>query len=135
MVYGRLTRRLRQLNLTSVKDYFSYLDAHFEKERVNFVNCFTTNLTHYFRENHHFEYLRTSFFPEFIKKNSSIKIWSAGCSTGAEPYSMAMTWLTQAKKIPIKILATDLDTNVLADAQQAIRGVAAPATDARPLGS
>ncbi len=117
MFYSRLSKRVRVLGLQSFKEYCVYLENNPEKEFTDFMNSVTTNLTSFFRENHHFEYLKQTLIPILLKKNSASKkitLWSAGCSTGEEPYSLAMTLL---ENVPagweIKILATDLDTNVL----------------------
>ena len=124
MFYSRLARRIRALRLKNFKEYCQYLEQNPESEFTEFINSVTTNLTSFFRENHHFEYLADTVIPELLAKNKGsrqIKIWSAGCSTGEEPYSIAMTL---KENIPsdwqIKILATDLDTQVL---QTAATGV------------
>ncbi len=124
MFYSRLARRIRALRLKNFKEYCQYLEQNPESEFTEFINSVTTNLTSFFRENHHFEYLADTVIPELLAKNKGsrqIKIWSAGCSTGEEPYSIAMTL---KENIPsdwqIKILATDLDTQVL---QTAASGV------------
>ena len=88
------------------------------------INAITTNLTAFFRENHHFEYLAKTVIPELQAKNSDrkIKIWSAGCSTGEEPYSLAIT-LKESSLSPqwnVHLQATDLDSNVLASASRGI---------------
>jgi chemotaxis protein methyltransferase CheR len=120
MVYSRLTRRLRQLKLRSFDAYIERLQAGDEREFTEFINAITTNLTSFFREPHHFEHLRSEALPEVMHRHASdrrIRIWSAGCSTGEEPYSIA---ITMRETVPItagwdaRILATDLDTNVLA---------------------
>jgi chemotaxis protein methyltransferase CheR len=124
MFYSRLSKRVRKLGLSNFKEYCHYLTNHSDDEFTEFINAITTNLTAFFRENHHFEYLRDVVLPEVMVRNKSsrqIKVWSAGCSTGEEPYSLAITLM---ENVPadwdIKILATDLDTNVL---QTAIDGV------------
>lgn len=124
MFYSRLSKRLRVLGFNCFKEYCQYLKKYPELEFTEFINSVTTNLTAFFRENHHFEYVEHAVLPELLKKSlptRQIKIWSAGCSTGEEPYSLAMTLL---ENIPegwdIKILATDLDTNVLATASEGI---------------
>ena len=126
MVYSRLSRRLRQLNMTSFSAYWDRVTAAGSDEQGDFINAITTNLTAFFRENHHFEFLSDTLLPKLVKDNQhtrKLRIWSAGCSTGEEPYSIAMTLLENvpdAAKWDIKILATDLDTNVLAHAQAGI---------------
>ncbi|AMK78292.1 chemotaxis protein CheR [Methylomonas methanica] len=120
MFYSRLSKRVRMLGFTSFKQYCHYLKNNPDSEFTEFINAVTTNLTSFFRENHHFEYLSKTVVPGLLKKNAAhkkIKVWSAGCSTGEEPYSLAMTL---KESVPadwsINILATDLDTNVLATA-------------------
>lgn len=119
MVYGRLSRRLRQLKLTKFSDYCDLLVSGHEAELIEFTNAITTNLTAFFRENHHFEYLKETVIPELIRKNAStkrIRVWSAGCSSGEEPYSIAMCLretIPNSKSWDIKILATDLDSNMV----------------------
>lgn len=124
MFYSRLSKRVRRLGFTSFKEYCQYLKENPELEFTDFINAITTNLTAFFRENHHFEYLRDYVIPELLVRNSNtrkIRVWSAGCSTGEEPYSIAMTLL---ENVPanwdIKILATDLDTAVLKSASEGI---------------
>lgn len=129
MVYGRIARRVRKLNLFSFTDYLDYLEANITQELSSFINVITTNLTSFFRENHHFEYLEKTVLPELRAKNSTakrIRIWSAGCSSGQEPYSIAMTLLKASMPgdWDIKILATDLDSDVLAKAKQAVYSIA-----------
>jgi chemotaxis protein methyltransferase CheR len=119
MVYGRLSRRLRQLKLTKFSDYCDLLTSGHEEELIEFTNALTTNLTAFFRENHHFEYLKQTVIPELIRNKAGskrIRIWSAGCSSGEEPYSIAMCMreaLPKASGWDIKILATDLDSNMV----------------------
>ena len=116
MVYSRLARRIRKLGYSSFSQYRSLLQRD-NNELIEFVNAITTNVTAFFRENHHFEAMANDFIPELLQKkraSKSIKIWSAGCSTGEEPYSIAMTLM---ENVPsdwkVKIWATDLDTQVL----------------------
>lgn len=118
MVYGRLARRLRQLNLKSFKEYLARLKQDDDQELVEFTNALTTNLTAFFREEHHFDFLINTGIPNLIKQrpNKRLRIWSAGCSTGEEPYSIAMTVqeaLPLIRAWDVKILATDLDSNVV----------------------
>ncbi len=117
LVYNRLTKRLRLFGMKKFKEYLDYVDANVEEEFSHFVNAITTNLTFFFREEHHFDFLRDVDFPRLLERNKAskrIRIWSAGCSTGEEPYSLAITVL---ENIPsgwdVKILATDLDFNVV----------------------
>lgn len=124
MFYSRLSKRVRMHGLANFKQYCQYLKNNQEHEFTEFINAVTTNLTSFFREKHHFEYLKNTVLPEIIKRNSTtktIKCWSAGCSTGEEPYSLAMTLLENVpSQWDIKILATDLDTNVLQTAADGV---------------
>jgi len=126
MVYSRLSRRLRSLELQSFKEYCCIIESGDSQELVNFTNSITTNLTSFFRENHHFEFLSSTAIPEVLKRNidtRKIRIWCCASSTGEEPYSIAMTVLESIPRNQswdIKITATDLDSNVLATAKQGI---------------
>lgn len=124
MFYSRLSKRVRMLGFSRFKQYCDYLQEHPDREFTEFINAVTTNLTSFFREKHHFEYLAQVLLPELLKKNQAqkqIKVWSAGCSTGEEPYSLAITLLENLpREWDIKILATDLDTNVLAAAADGV---------------
>jgi len=127
MFYARLSRRLRKLGLSDFKQYCGFIEADDSGEEVlELVNAITTNLTAFFRENHHFEFLANTVLPKLLRENKDerkIRIWSAGCSTGEEPYSLAITlkenlpanlhWDTQ-------ILATDIDSNVLSKASKGV---------------
>lgn len=125
MVYSRIARRIRSLHLADCAEYIRHMEANKEAEFSNFINAITTNLTSFFRENHHFEFLENTVIKELKErhgKDRKIRIWSAGCSTGEEPYSIAMTMADHFKR-PIwdlKILATDLDSNVLDTARKGI---------------
>jgi len=120
MVYGRLSKRVRKGGFGSFDAFCDALEAGDEVEQDFMINAITTNLTAFFRENHHFEYLADTLIPELIEKkghNKRLRIWSAGCSTGEEPYSIAMTLkesLPDFDDWDVKILATDLDANVVA---------------------
>ncbi len=125
LVYGRLSRRLRALGLGSFREYRALLERDGEQEMVQFCNAITTNLTAFFREAHHFEFLANHL--ESLPRTGTrrLRIWSAGCSTGEEAYSIAMTAreaLPEPERWDVKILATDLDSNVLAHAQQGVYG-------------
>ena len=118
LVYGRLSRRLRQLNLRSFTDYLEIIKGGDDKELVEFTNALTTNLTSFFREPHHFEYLKSTGIPALIRNrpDKRLRIWSAGCSTGEEPYTIAMTVneaIPNMSGWDVRILATDLDSNVV----------------------
>lgn len=119
MIYSRIVRRIRTLGMTDFNRYLQFLEENPEAELTNFINAITTNLTSFFRESHHFDYLKNTVIPELLQKKKSnrrIRIWSAGCSTGEEPYSIAMTLHDNLghERWDTRILATDLDTNVLA---------------------
>ncbi len=119
LVYSRLARRLRANNITVFSQYLNFLDGN-EKEWESFVNSLTTNLTSFFRENHHFPLLA-----EHIKRvmhRKPIQLWCSAASTGEEPYSMAMTMidLFGSYKPPVHIMATDIDTNVLRSAEAGV---------------
>lgn len=124
LVYGRISRRLRALGLGSFTAYRKLLEAGDGSELVAFCNALTTNLTAFFRESHHFDYLRDDFLAPLrsaARRSERIRIWSSACSSGEEAYSIAMM---VAETIPdwrqwdIKILATDLDSDILARAKR-----------------
>jgi len=122
MMYGRLVRRLRALSISSFAEYCKYLQGPSGEKELDFtLNAITTNTTDFFREIHHFEYLRDILLPPVNKQvglNSAhhFRIWSAGCSSGQEPYSVAMVMRSVLGPAArnCKILATDLDSNMLA---------------------
>ncbi|OQY51313.1 MAG: chemotaxis protein CheR [Candidatus Parabeggiatoa sp. nov. 2] len=122
MLYSRLSRRLRALNLNSFSSYYKRLKSDGGEELVHFVNAVTTNLTAFFREPHHFKLLEQVLLPQLLAKKQTtrrLRIWSAGCATGEEAYSIA----TVVKEIvpadwDVKILATDLDSSVLEKGKQ-----------------
>jgi len=120
MVYSRLARRLRANGLDNFKDYLKLLESNDEKEWEAFVNSLTTNLTSFFRESHHFPLLAEHVLK--LKGRSGISLWCAAASTGEEPYSMAMTIVDAFGSFnpPVSIVATDVDTNVLAKAEAGI---------------
>jgi len=127
MFYSRLARRVRALGLKDFAAYCDYLDQQAdEHEVVELVNAITTNLTAFFRENHHFDFLAGTALPEAVARNHStrrLRVWSAGCSTGEEAYSLAITRHEQAQRLrnwQVDILASDIDSNVLEQAQAGI---------------
>jgi chemotaxis protein methyltransferase CheR len=125
MLTARLSRRLRHLGLDSFAAYRQYLQKSDSggRERRMLVNCITTNKTEFFREVHHFDYLRQEVLPRLLARAATggprrLRIWSAGCSTGEEPYSLAVT-LREHFTRPgwqLNIVASDIDTQVLATA-------------------
>jgi chemotaxis protein methyltransferase CheR len=125
MVYGRISRRLRHLKLRSFVDYRRMLESD-ESEWIEFCNAMTTNLTSFFRESHHFDFLRDHLLrPKLGQPSASrrIRIWSAACSSGEEPYSIAMTVIgaiPDFRRWDIRILATDIDSQILATARRGI---------------
>ncbi|KGJ87677.1 MCP methyltransferase, CheR-type [Colwellia psychrerythraea] len=131
MLYRRLTRIIRERKLNSFAEYCQLLREHGEQEEDYFINAITTNLTSFFRENHHFEYLTSEELPALIKNKTvsangkkRLRVWSSASSTGEEPYSIAITILEALKnelaQWDIKILATDIDSNVLAKGKTGI---------------
>jgi len=118
MYYARIAKRVRTLGLNNFSEYCSYLKNNHAKEFTNFINSITTNLTSFFRENYHFEYLESHIIPEFKKNHAtkkSFRIWCAAASTGEEPYSLAITLAENfnLSTWDIKFLATDIDSDVL----------------------
>jgi chemotaxis protein methyltransferase CheR len=120
LLQSRLMRRMRELKLHTYEHYAEFVENNYEAEIFNFINAVTTNKTEFFREHQHFDMMMDEVFPEFEKSGKrKIRLWSAGCSTGEEPYSLAMTikrYFGSNCKYDIKILATDIDTQVLSKA-------------------
>jgi chemotaxis protein methyltransferase CheR len=128
MLEMRIKRRLKDLDLTSYSDYCDYLFGHegLKDEIVNLIDVVTTNKTDFFRESGHFNYLVDKMLPELTSRNGggrTFLIWSAGCSTGEEPYTMAIVLSEYALTHPgfrFRILATDISTTVLAKAEMGV---------------
>lgn len=128
MLQGRLQKRLRLLNISSYKDYIDLIfsEEGKQQELIHMIDVVTTNKTDFFRENNHFEYLKEHILPAFMKKTGgreTFKIWSAGCSSGEEPYTMAIVLQEFASEKPgfqYSIYATDISTQVLQKAATAI---------------
>jgi len=120
LVYSRLARRLRARQIDSFAGYIRLLEIGDDRERVEFVNALTTNMTSFFREPHHFPILAKHIGT--LPKSSQMTIWTCASSTGEEPYSIAMTVVDHFKSFdpPVRILATDIDTNVLEKARNGI---------------
>jgi chemotaxis protein methyltransferase CheR len=118
LVYSRLRRRLRALGLHSFADYRALLDGpDGNAELVRMINAITTNLTGFFREGHHFDFLADRLLPALPRARRRLRIWSAGCSSGEEPYSLAMTLhraMPDLASWDARILATDIDTDMVA---------------------
>lgn len=123
LVYARLAKRLRTLGLADFASYVARLKASdATDERLLLVTALTTNVTRFFREPHHFEHLRNVTLPRLLSnraRSNRIRLWSAACSTGQEPYSIAATIIDQIQNtnMDVKILATDIDSVVLAQAR------------------
>ena len=118
MVYARLARRLRTLGLASFDDYVRYLELE-PAEWEHCTNALTTNVTAFYREEHHFGIL-AAHAQATARAGDPFRVWSAGCSTGEEPYTIAMCLDEALGGEPFEVLATDLDTQVLAHAREAI---------------
>jgi chemotaxis protein methyltransferase CheR len=124
MVYSRISRRLRSLGLRTFAQYCELLESGDSSELAEFCNAMTTNLTAFFREGHHFDYLRSHVLAPRLagpKAARRVRIWSAGCSSGEEAYSIAMTvceTIPDRRGWDVKILATDIDSRMLALAKQ-----------------
>jgi chemotaxis protein methyltransferase CheR len=127
MVYSRLSRRLRETGIRSFGQYLQSLEstAASDPEWQEFVNCLTTNLTSFFREEHHFQALATDLK---ARSGQNLRIWCNAASTGEEPYSIAMTCAEALGTGAVKITASDIDTKVLATASRGVYGA-----DARGL--
>ena len=124
LVYSRLTKRLRQLGLTDFRPYCALIEAEDSAaERLQMLSALTTNVTQFFREDHHFRILRETVLPPLIataKAGGRVRLWSAGCSAGQEPYSLAITVLDlfpEAASHDFRILATDVDPVIVARAK------------------
>ncbi|WP_322895401.1 MULTISPECIES: protein-glutamate O-methyltransferase [unclassified Yoonia] len=126
LVYSRLTKRLRALGLPHFESYCALLsDAQDQDEHAHLLSALTTNVTHFFRERHHFTYLREKILPALIqsaKGGNAVRIWSSACSAGQEAYciaAMIRDACPEAGRLDIKVLATDVDPQII---QKARRG-------------
>lgn len=130
LVCSRLAKRLRQLGMKTYGEYYEFLlsEEPGSPERQEMINCITTNKTEFFRESHHFDFLRDTAFPQIRERARRggprrLRIWSAGCSTGEEPYTLAITLLEHFGPLSgwdVRILASDIDTQVLKKAEEGI---------------
>jgi chemotaxis protein methyltransferase CheR len=127
LVHSRLAKRLRALGLESFRDY-SALVATKEgvDERQKMLAALTTNVTKFFREPHHFDHLERKVLPpllEAARRGARVRLWSAACSNGQEPYSIALSLLKLmpgVANLDVKILATDIDPNMIAEGMRGI---------------
>lgn len=124
MVSARIAKRMRALNITSEREYLRYL-THDKRgdEVIHFLDVISTNVTNFFREPEHFEFLKRSVLGWLKEGQRRFRFWSAGCATGEEAYSMAMTFLEATSGVAGadgKILATDLSTRALAYCHEAV---------------
>ncbi len=129
LVYSRIAKRLRALGLESFRDYCALVDGDSGgPERMAMIAALTTNVTRFFREDHHFRHLKEKFLPELlpgVRKGKRLRIWSAGCSSGQEPYSIALTILSvlpDARSFDVRILATDINPHVLETGRKGLYG-------------
>jgi chemotaxis protein methyltransferase CheR len=125
LLVARLGQRLRTLGLHTFSAYYQFLaDDTSGNELLTLINQITTNKTSFFREPHHFEFLRSQVIPQLQRKGvRQLRIWSAGCSSGEEPYSIAMTVLEalgNQRGWELRILATDIDSEILERASAGI---------------
>jgi chemotaxis protein methyltransferase CheR len=129
LLQARLSKRLRLTGIATYGEYFKAITSgNIPDEFLHFLDSIATNLTYFFRESQHFDFLEKVAMPELVARKqrdgvSKIRIWSAGCSTGEEPYSLAMSvlgHLTDTAKWDLRILATDISTRVLEAANRGI---------------
>ncbi|PWC34294.1 chemotaxis protein [Azospirillum sp. TSO35-2] len=137
MVYARLARRLRELRLPDFDTYCALLQSDAGAGEIGFlVNALTTNLTSFYRESHHFDFLADTVLPEVRARNAGVpkprlRLWSAGCSSGPEAYTMAMvlvgTMAADLRRWDARILATDIDTHMVETARRGVYPLSAAA--------
>ena len=132
LVYSRLVKRLRALNLESFREYCDLVGSpQGSHERLEMLSALTTNVTRFFREPHHFEHLSAHVLPpllELARRGGRVRLWSAACSTGPEPYSMALTVLglePNAASLDVRILASDIDPRVVEEGRRGVYPAAA----------
>jgi chemotaxis protein methyltransferase CheR len=125
LVYSRLSKRLRQCGLSSFAQYCELVQRDGGTERQALIAAMTTNVTRFFREAHHFDHLRQTVLPKLVhaaRAGKQVRIWSSACSSGEEPYSIALTVLAAMPDAPshdILILASDIDPNMVASGKAA----------------
>ena len=130
LLNARLSKRLRACQLNSFKEYYDrVVNDVAGDELVHLINCVSTNFTSFFRESSHFDYLSSSVLPYFAKRRSSAgpcKIWSSACSSGEEPYTLAMVvslFMSSQPAFSASIFATDISTKVLGIAEKGIYAI------------
>ena len=138
LVSNRLRKRVVQLHLSSYEEYLALLTsgAAGEREMPNFIDAVSTNETYFFREDNHFGALSRAVLPELFRAGGRIRIWSAGCSTGEEVYTLRMVADEAARAAgapPVEIIGTDISTTVIARAREGIYGERALRLVPRPL--
>jgi chemotaxis protein methyltransferase CheR len=121
LVRSRLIKRLRSLSINSFSGYLRHVKNDRTRQELHtMIDALTTNKTSFFRENQHFEYVRARILPELKKRGSGLRVWSAGCSSGEEPYTIAMLLCEEWPQNDLKnvrILATDISSRILAKAR------------------
>ncbi|MEO5971510.1 MAG: chemotaxis-specific protein-glutamate methyltransferase CheB [Bdellovibrionia bacterium] len=128
LVQTRLMRRVRKLGLQSLDDYYTYFEENKDLEIRELISIVTTHTTDFFRESGHFDYLYNHLFPQLALTNQPINIWSAGCSSGQEVYSIAITFLeyirsikgTNSVGLKFKVIGTDIDANSILECREGI---------------
>lgn len=126
MVHTRLARRLRALGLPDYAAYCAHLDGPDGANEIGLmISALTTNVSHFFRESHHFDIFRNEVLPPLIQRaraGGRVRIWSAGCSNGQEPYSIVMTMIAAGMPMDrdVRVLGTDIDPNVIAHAREGL---------------
>ena len=122
MMNARLNKRLAATKAGTLGNYVAGIDAgRWPDETAHLISALTTNFTHFFREAHHFDFLRERVFPDSVASTRSLRVWSAGCSSGQEPYSIAITARQAGRRAAVT--ATDIDQSILTRAE---RGIFAP---------
>lgn len=140
LVYSRLSKHIRNLGLKGFREYCALVSSPAgAAARRDMLSHLTTNFTRFFRENHHFEHLRTDVLPELLaraRNGGRVRIWSAACSDGQEPYSIALTVLSMMPNVTdydFRILATDIDPKILAQARAGAYDATALETVSAPM--
>jgi chemotaxis protein methyltransferase CheR len=124
LVRSRLVRRLRAVGAATFADYLRHVEQDASRaELAEMVDALTTNKTSFFREASHFDYLREAVLPALARRGAPVRVWSAGCSSGEEPYTLgivACEQLGDPARLPVRILATDISARVLAHARAGV---------------